>query len=141
MLISRYNMKQTCIRCKAQLSKKTTITFSWFSIILKLRPISFALVLNDHKCIVPNTFLNSKIQSRKSCHFLVKDSSEWFWIENLCYNILWILVFQKAPYLVPRFFFFTLITLEIISSVILLFMLMILVSTLSEIKLQICDNN
>ena len=50
------------------------------------------------------------------------------------------LVFPKAPFLVLHFSYYTLMVLLVMLSVILPFMLMILLSILSEIRHLICDN-
>ena len=52
-----------------------------------------------------------------------------------------VLVFPKAPFLVLHFSYYTLMVLLVMLSVILPFMLMILLSILSEIRHLICGNN
>ena len=73
--------------------------------------------------------------------FSVIDSFEWFWMESLHKNNQLKLKFLKAPFLVLRFFHYTLMTFLIMGSVILLTMLMILLCTLSMIRHMICGNN
>ena len=58
--------------------------------------------------------------------FSVIDDFEWFWMESLHKNIQLMLEFLKAPFLVLRFSYYTLMTFLIMLSVILLYMLMIL---------------
>ena len=60
---------------------------------------------------------------------------------NLRKNIQLMLEFLKGAFLVLHFSFYKLMTFLIILSVILLFMLMILFSTLNEIRHLICSNN
>ena len=73
--------------------------------------------------------------------FSVMDGFEWFWMESLHKNILLMLEFLKAPFLVLHFSYYTLMTFLTMLSVILLSMLMILLSILSVIIHLICDNN
>ena len=56
-------------------------------------------------------------------------------------NIQLMLKFLKAPFLVIKFSYYTLMTFLVILSVIFLLMLMILLSALSMIRLLICGNN
>ena len=73
--------------------------------------------------------------------FSVIDDFEWFWMESLHKNIQLMLEFLKAPFLVPHFSCYTLMTFLMMLSKILLFMLMILLSILSVIRNVICSNN
>ena len=72
--------------------------------------------------------------------FSVKDNFELFWMEGF-QNIQLMLEFLKAPFLVLHFSYYTLMTYFTMLSVILLSMLMILLSILSEIRHLICSNN
>ena len=56
-------------------------------------------------------------------------------------NIQLMLELLKAPFLVIKFSYYTLMTFLVILSVIFLLMLMILLSALSMIRLLICGNN
>ena len=69
------------------------------------------------------------------------DGLEWFWMESLHMNIQLMLEFLKAPFLVLHFSYYTLMTFQMIISVILLSILMILISILSGIRHLICGNN
>ena len=69
--------------------------------------------------------------------FSVIDGFEWFWMESLYKNILLMLEFFKAPFLVLHF----LMTFLTMFSLILLSMLMILLFILSAIRHLICGNN
>ena len=73
--------------------------------------------------------------------FSVVDGFRWFWMGSLHKNIQLMLEFLKAPFLVLHFSYYTLVTFMVILSVILLYMLMILRSTLSVIKHLICGSN
>ena len=73
--------------------------------------------------------------------FSIIDKFEWFWMESLHKNIKLMLEFLKAPLLVLHFSYCTLMTFLMILSVILLSMLMIVLSILSEIRHLICGNN
>ena len=73
--------------------------------------------------------------------FSVIGSFRSFWMGNLHKNIQLMLVFLKALFLVLHFSYYTLMTFLMMLSVILLYMLMILLSTLNAIKHLICDNN
>ena len=73
--------------------------------------------------------------------FSVRDDFEWFWMESLHKNIQLMLEFLKAPFLVLHFSYYTLMIFLTMLSVILLSMLMILLSILSEIKHLICGSN
>ena len=74
--------------------------------------------------------------------FSVTEGFEWFWMENLHKNNFQLmLVFLKAPLLVPHFSYYTLMTFLVMLSVILLSMLMILLSILGVIRHLICGNN
>ena len=64
------------------------------------------------------------------CLFSVIHNFGWFWIGTLHKNIQLILKFLKAPFLVLHFFYYTLMTLLMMLSVILLSRLMILLSNL-----------
>ena len=55
--------------------------------------------------------------------FLVIDGFQWFWVESLHRNIQLILEFLKAPFLVLHFSYYTLTTLLMMLSVIVLSML------------------
>ena len=65
----------------------------------------------------------------------------WLWRKNLHKNIQSMLEFLKGPFLVLRFSYYILMTFLMMLSVILLSMLMILLSTLNEIRHLICGNN
>ena len=74
--------------------------------------------------------------------FSVTEGFEWFWMENLHKNNFQLmLVFLKAPLLVPHFSYYTLMTFLVMLSVILLSMLMIRLSVLSVIRYLICCSN
>ena len=73
--------------------------------------------------------------------FSVIDGFEWFRMGSLLKNIQLMLEFLKAPFLVPHFSCYTLMTFLMMLSKILLFMLMILLSILSVIRNVICSNN
>ena len=73
--------------------------------------------------------------------FSVIDDLEWFWMESLHKNIQLMWEFLKAPFLVLHFSYYTLMTFIMMLSVILLSMLMILLSILSEIRHLICGSN
>ena len=60
---------------------------------------------------------------------------------NLCKNIQLMLEFPKCPFLVLHFSYYTLMTFQMILSVILLFMLMMLLSILREMRHLIYGNN
>ena len=74
--------------------------------------------------------------------FSVIDGFEWFWMESLHKNIQLMLEFLKAPFLVLHFSYFILMTFLMTLSVVLLFMLMILFSTLNVIRSHVisCNN-
>ena len=74
-------------------------------------------------------------------HFSVIGSFKWFRMGSLCKNIQLMVEFFKAPFFALPFSYYTLMTLQMILSVILLPMLMILLSTLSVIRDRICGNN
>ena len=73
--------------------------------------------------------------------FLSNRQLEGFWMESLHKNILVMLEFLKAPFLVLHYFYYTLMTLLKVLSVIFLSMLMILPSILSVIRHLICGKN
>ena len=73
--------------------------------------------------------------------FSVVDYFKWFWMESLHKNILLMLEFLKAPFLVLLFSYYTLVTFLSMLPVILLSMLMILLSVISVIRYLICGNN
>ena len=73
--------------------------------------------------------------------FSVMDSFEWFWMEVLHKNIQLLLESHKAPFLVLHFSYYTLMIFLTMLSVILLSMVMILLSILSEIRHLIFGNN
>ena len=73
--------------------------------------------------------------------FFLIDDLEWFWMESLHKNIQLMWEFLKAPFLVLHFSYYTLMAFIMMLSVILLSMLMILLSILSEIRHLICGNN
>ena len=70
--------------------------------------------------------------------FWIIDGFDWFWMESFLRNIQLMLKFLKAPFLVLRFSYNTLMTFLTMLSVILLSMLMILNSVLSVIRHLIC---
>ena len=72
--------------------------------------------------------------------FTVIDDFEWFWMESLHKNIQLMQEFLKAPFLVLRFSYYTLMTFLMMLSVILQSMLTILLFILSAIRHLICDN-
>ena len=72
--------------------------------------------------------------------FSVIDGFEWFWMGSLHINIPLMINFLKAPFLVLHFFYYTLITFLMMLPVILPFMLMMLLSTLSVTRHLICGN-
>ena len=74
-------------------------------------------------------------------YFSVIDSFGWFWMRNLHKNIQLMLEFLKDSFLVLHFSYYTLMTFLMMLSVILVFMLMILLSTLNMIRHLICGNN
>ena len=69
--------------------------------------------------------------------FSVIGSFGWFWMGNLNKNIQLILKFLKVSFLLLHFSYYTLMTFLMI----LLFMLMIIPSTLNVIGHLICGNN
>ena len=73
--------------------------------------------------------------------FSVMDSFKWFWMESLHKNIQLMLEFLKAPFLVLHFSYYTLMNFLTMSSVILIYKLMILLSDLSVTRHLICGNN
>ena len=73
--------------------------------------------------------------------FLVIDNFRWLWEESLHKNILLVLEFLEAPFLVLHFSYYTLMIFLTMSSVILLSMLMILFFILSVIGNLICGSN
>ena len=73
--------------------------------------------------------------------FSVVDGFELFWMASLHKNIQLMLELLEAPFLVLHFSYYTLMTLPMMLSVILLSMLMILLSLLSVIRHLICGNN
>ena len=73
--------------------------------------------------------------------FSVKDGFEWLWMGSVRKNVQLMLMFLKAPFLVPHFSYSTSMTLLILSSVILLSMLMIQLSVLSVNRCLICSSN
>ena len=75
------------------------------------------------------------------CLFWVIHGFAWYWMGSLQKNILLMLEFLKAPFLVLQFSYYTLMNFLMMLSVILLSMLMVLLSTLSEIRHLICGNN
>ena len=85
-----------------------------------------------------------EFQVRYSALFLllsVIDNFEWFWMESLHKNIQLMREFLKAPFLVPHFSYYTLMTFLMMLSVILPSMLMILLSILSVIRHLTCGKN
>ena len=64
--------------------------------------------------------------------FSVIDDFEWFWMESLHKNIQLMLEFLKAPFLVLHFSYYKLMTFVAMLSVILLYMLMMLISILTD---------
>ena len=72
--------------------------------------------------------------------FSAIDSCDWFWMESLHKNIQFMLEFLKAPFLVLHFSYDILMTFLMMLSVILLSMMKILLSILSVIRHQFCDN-
>ena len=62
--------------------------------------------------------------------FSVIDGFQWFWIGRIHKNMQLMLEFLRAPFLVPHFSYYTLMTFLMMLFVILLSMLMILLSTL-----------
>ena len=75
------------------------------------------------------------------CLFPLIDGFELYWIGSLHKNIQLMMEFFKAPFLVLHFSCYTLMTLLMILSVILLSMLMILLSGLSVIRYLIYGGN
>ena len=73
--------------------------------------------------------------------FSVIDGFEWFWMESIHKYIQLMLELLKAPFLVLHFFCSTLMTFQMMLSVLLLSMLMTLLSILSVIRHLICGNN
>ena len=73
--------------------------------------------------------------------FSVIGDFEWFWMESLHKNIQLMREFLKAPFLVLRFSYYTLMSFLMMLSVILPSMLMILISILSLIGHLICGSN
>ena len=73
--------------------------------------------------------------------FLVIDGFEWLWMGSVHKNVQLMLMFPKAPFLVPHFSYSTSMTLLILSSIILLSMLMIQLSVLSVNRCLICSSN
>ena len=71
----------------------------------------------------------------------VIDHFGWLWMGSFHMNTQLMLEFLEASFLVLHFSYYTLITFLMMQSVILLFMLMILMSTLSVISHLICGNN
>ena len=69
----------------------------------------------------------------------VIDSFEWFWIGSLCKNIQLMLVFLRAPFLILHFSYPSMTFLILFLT--LLYMLIILLSTLRLIRHMICSNN
>ena len=65
----------------------------------------------------------------------------WFWMGNLLKNIKLMLEFLNSSFLVLHFSYCTLLTFLMMLSVRLLFVLMILLSTLNVIRHLICANN
>ena len=72
--------------------------------------------------------------------FSVIDDFGWFWMGSLHKNIQLMLEFVKGSFLVLHFSYYTSMTFLMLS-VMLLSMRVILISTLSQIKHLICDNN
>ena len=72
--------------------------------------------------------------------FSVIDGIECFWMGNLRKNIQLMLKFLKDAFLVLHFSYYTLMTLLKLSEI-LIFMLMILLSTLSVMRHQILSKN
>ena len=62
--------------------------------------------------------------------FSVIDGFQWFWIGRIHKNMQLMLEFLRAPFLVPHFSYYTLMTFLMMLFVILVSMLMILLSTL-----------
>ena len=75
------------------------------------------------------------------CLFSVIDGFELFWMASLHKSIQLMLEFLKAPFLVPHFSYYILMTFLMMLSVILLSLLMILLSILRVIRHLICGNN
>ena len=73
--------------------------------------------------------------------FSVIDSLRCLWIESLQKNIQLMLELEKAPFLVMHFFHYSLMTVLMMLSVILLSILMILLSTLNVIRHLIRGKN
>ena len=85
-----------------------------------------------------------EFQARYSALFLlfsVIDHFEWFSMDSLHKNIKLMREFLQAPFLLLHFSYYTLMTFQMMLSVILLPMLMILLSILSVIGHLICGNN
>ena len=65
---------------------------------------------------------------------------EWFWMQSLPKNVQLILAFLKALFLVLRISYNTLMTFLMLSVILLYMLIMLLLSTLSVIRLLICGN-
>ena len=73
--------------------------------------------------------------------FSVINSFQWLWMGSLHKNTQLMLEFLKVPFLVLHFSYYTLMTFPDMLSVILPFMLMMLLSTLSVIMHLFCGSN
>ena len=73
--------------------------------------------------------------------FSVLGGFGWFWMGSIHKKIQLILQFLKGPFLVLHFSYYTLMTFLMMLSIILLYMLMILLSTLNVIRHLIFGNN
>ena len=73
--------------------------------------------------------------------FSVIDSFGWFWMGSLHKNTWLILAFLKVLFLVLHFYYYTLMTLQMMLSLILPSLLMILLFTLNVIRILMCGNN
>ena len=71
----------------------------------------------------------------------VIDVFEWVWMGSLHKNIQLMLVFFKIAFLVQHSSFYTPMSFLMMVSVIMLFMIMIILSTLSMSRLLVCGRN
>ena len=76
-----------------------------------------------------------------TCLLCIIDVFRWLWMGDLYKNIHLILEFLKVPFLVLQFFSYKLVIFLMMLSVVLLSMPMVLLSTISVIRSDICGNN
>ena len=115
--------------------------FSWFPYFRSFWSITYLLTVVSDRIISP-WYIQGFWGSLVCCFlFSVTDSFWWFWIGYRHKNMLLMLAFLKGPFLVLHYSYYKLMTFLMLLSVILLYLLIILLSTLNLIRHLICGNN